>query len=212
MEDLERTGNVSLSTIITKLVTYDSELRGAVSCCKSLAEVIQKLVSPEYSTFWDYDLIKILIDYGSEEIKSNFIEYKKKLQKFFEERLIEQPFGGFAVIVDKSIIDECNQLDQLQNRIRIILGHPSLTLVVQESLSAQPKSPLRKEVETTLQDDALASDSTPGNGSVTLSDGLCKTSQSRTSFFHCDETSSSGISKLNLSCLDTCYDILFYRS
>lgn len=189
--NLERNGAINLSAIVTNIIAYDSKLKKVMSRCASIPEVVQTLVLPQYSTFLEYDLIKVLVQCGSNEIQGSFTEYKTKLQKFLEGCLIKQPIGeGFAVVLERSITDECIHLDQLQNKIRIILGYPELTFVRLENLHKAPALPVQDDTESytetaTLQAQASGSDCT----TVTT---LSRNSQSDTSKLHSDEILSSG--------------------
>lgn len=57
--------------------------------------------------------------------------------------MIENPSGGessYAVVIDESITDEISDLVQLQNRVKVILGHKNLTLLRWENLNLESKS------------------------------------------------------------------------
>ena len=140
---MQKDGTLDVSVIKNQIVAYDKRLKVPMSRCKSLSDIFEKLILPEYSSFLDYDLIKLLVDYGSDECKSEFIDYKKKLQNFLENRIIEQSTPGaekssYAVVIDESITSDITDLTQIQNRVRIILGQRSLTLIHWENL--QPDS------------------------------------------------------------------------
>ena len=139
---MQKDGTLDVSVIKNQIVAYDKRLKVPMSRCKSLSDIFEKLILPEYSSFLDYDLIKLLVDYGGDECKSEFIDYKKKLQNFLENRIIEQSTPGaeksYAVVIDESITSDITDLTLLQNRVRIILGQKSLTLIPWENL--QPNS------------------------------------------------------------------------
>lgn len=129
---LQKEGAIDVSVIKNQIVSYDKKLKAPMSQCKSLQDVFKSLILPEHSSFWDYDLLKVLIDYGSDRIKNAFFDYKKKLQKFFENRMIQHSSGeekSYAVVVDKSITSEISDLIQLQNRVKMILGHENIGLL-----------------------------------------------------------------------------------
>ena len=125
-------GTLDVSVVKSHLAMYDKKLKVPMSHCKSLKDIFEVLVLPEHSSFLDYEVIKVLVDYGSNEIKSNFIEYKKRLQAFLENRIIEQSSGeekSYAIVIDESITDEIRDLFLLENRVKLILGHKKLTLL-----------------------------------------------------------------------------------
>lgn len=147
---LQKEGTLDLAVIKNQVTAYDRRLKIPMSCCKSVQNIFEKLSSPEYSSFLDYELVKLFVDYGSDKCKSEFIDYKRKLQKFFESRIVEQitPEGekSYAVVIDESITGEVTDFAQLQNRIKIILGQKKITLLPWENLNLQPKSMVSSSV------------------------------------------------------------------
>ena len=159
MLSLLKDGALDVSVIKNHLTMYDSNLKNPMSHCKSLQDIFETLNSPKYSSFLDYELIKVLADYGSDKIKSDFIDYKKKLQKFLEKRIIEHYSGEekfYAVVIDESIIDEIPDLSQVENRVKNILGQKNLVLLHWENLSLHLKlnTPL-EEANTKLASPSL---------------------------------------------------------
>lgn len=134
---LQKEGALDISVIKSHILMYDRKLITPMSQCKSLQDVFETLCLPEHSSFLNYDLIKILAEYGSEKIRKNFMNYKKNLQKFFEDRMIVQSPGEVAVIVDKSITNEFSDCHQLQNQVRIILGYGDLQLLIWEDFISE---------------------------------------------------------------------------
>ena len=125
-------GTLDVSTIKSHLIMYDPKLKGPLNPSKSLQDVFKTLSSPEHSTFLDYELVKLLTDYGDNAIKENFICYKRNLQKFLENRIIEQSTSedekSYAVVLDESITNEISDLVRLENGVKMILGHQNLRL------------------------------------------------------------------------------------
>lgn len=142
LQDIEKDELLDVSVIKSNLVMYDRKLKEPLNCCKSLQEVFETLRSPKYSSFLEYDLIKVLVEYGSAEAKDNWIHYKKQLQKFLEDRLVQQTSGeevSYAVVIDESLTNEVSDPIQLQNRVKYILGHRDLKLVhLSKALIPQP--------------------------------------------------------------------------
>ena len=143
MLKLQTDGTLDVSVIKSHIILYDKTLKTPMRNCKSLQNIFEIISLPEYSSFLNYELIKLLTDYGSEKNRSDFIDYKKKLQCFLESRMIEyySPKGEklYAVLIDDSIIDEMADLIELQNRVKIILGHDNITLLHWNDLTSQPK-------------------------------------------------------------------------
>lgn len=141
MLTLQKEGALDVSVIKNQIVAYDKKLKIPMSRCKSLQDIFEKLSLPENSSFFDYELVKLLVDYGSDKCKSDFIDYKRKLQNFLESRIIEQSTPGgekaYAVVIDESITSDATDLVQLQNRVKVILGQKKVTLLPWENL--QPK-------------------------------------------------------------------------
>ena len=99
--------------------------------------------------------MQLLIDDASGNIASGFTRYKKKVQKFLEERLVEQTTEEeektYAVVIDESISNEIPDLTHLHNRVKLILGHKNLALVRWDDLTMNPLKHGKEEtVSTTL--------------------------------------------------------------
>ena len=124
---LQRDGALSASVVKSQIIAFDKKLKTPIGHCESLEDIFEILSSPEHSSFLDYELIKLLADYGNDKIRSEFIEYKKKLQKFLESRMIA--VEPCVIVIDESITSEIKDVVQLQNRVKIILGHKNLTLL-----------------------------------------------------------------------------------
>lgn len=138
MLDLQRDEKLDVSVIKSHIIMYDKKLKAPVSCCKTLEDIFNTLCLPKYSSFLNYELLKLFIDYGNDEIKCQFIKYKQDLQEYLKNRIIKSLSAGkvlHAVLVDESMIDENTDLIQLQNRVNILLGHKNLTLLHYESLN-----------------------------------------------------------------------------
>ena len=149
MLNLKKEGKLDISVIKSQIGLYDSELREPMSHCENLQDIFEVLMSPKHQlSFFNYELIKLLVHYGSEEIASDFTKYKRKLQKFFENRIMAQSSGNFVVVIDEGITKDAANLpqSQLQNRINFILGHKNLRVVTLESLVAAESE---NEVEVT---------------------------------------------------------------
>lgn len=136
--DLERGGGLDISVVKTQIAIYDRQLKVPLSYCKSLQEAFDILSSSDNSSFLDYELIKVLTDYGNEELKLEFIDYKKRLQMYFKCRLIacSTPQGEkiYAVLVDESLTDEITDKVRFLNRVKNILGLKDLTVMHWDNL------------------------------------------------------------------------------
>lgn len=120
MLDLQKDGILDVSVIKSQIIMLDRKLKTPISDCRSLQEIFEILQSPEHSSFLDYELVKVFVDYGNNKLKGDFVNYKKKLQKFLEKRIIERSSGGeklFAVVIDESITNNITDLIQLENRV-----------------------------------------------------------------------------------------------
>ena len=134
LEQHMMTKEINISVIKTEIMAYDRRLRKDIEKTTSLHDIFYVLLPK--TSFLDYDLIKILIDHGNTEIKKMFTDYKRKLQGFLEERMIEDPLrgeGSYVVVIDKIITEEITDWNQLQNRVKIILGHKNVTLLKWEN-------------------------------------------------------------------------------
>lgn len=131
---LQQDGLVDVSVVKNQMIMYDKQLKIPMNHCESLKDIFESLTSPGHASFFDYELIKLLCDFGGERIKIALIKYKKKLQTFLEHRMIECSSGEYAVVIDKSFTHECSDLTQLQNRVRIVLGQKNLRLLLWENL------------------------------------------------------------------------------
>ena len=135
---LQKDGKCDYSVIVNQIVQYSEKLEGRMSQCRSLQDIFKALSSPKLLSFWDYELIKVLVDCGNDEIRESFIDYKRKLQKFFADRMIEWSSEGeksyYAVIIDESIINESTDWIHLENRVKIILGRENVTVKRWENL------------------------------------------------------------------------------
>ena len=100
----QRDGTLDVSVIKSQIIMYDRKLKSPMSHCKSLQDIFETLSSLKHSSFLDYELIKLLVDYGNDKIKSEFADYKRKLQKFLEDRIIENCSGEekiYVVVIDE---------------------------------------------------------------------------------------------------------------
>lgn len=124
--------SLDISVIKSHFVSYDRKLQAPLKNCISLENILDILISEKHLSFLNYDLIKILVDYGNDEVKTFFIDYKKKLQEFLKGRVIEILSGKekkFAVVVDEKLALEVRDVEQLNNRVKFILGHKDLITV-----------------------------------------------------------------------------------
>ena len=139
---LQHDGILDTSVIINCIIMYDRKLKTCMSHCTSLQDVVETASSPEHSSFLDYDLIKLLIDYGSDTIKSAFTDYKKKLQNFLKDRTVKLSSqkgreSHYAVVIDESIVNDNPNLIQLHNRVKNILGDKNIELVHWKNLNME---------------------------------------------------------------------------
>lgn len=147
--------DINVSAIKTEIIAYDRSLREDIQKSVSLHDILNVLIAK--ASFLDYDLIKLLIDHGDTKIKMMFTDYKRKLQGFLEERMIKEPSGGedsYVVVIDQIITDECADLKQLLNRVKIILGHKNITLLRWENLRIPSTLPV---TVTTVSEESLPS-------------------------------------------------------
>lgn len=141
---LQREDKLDISVIKTHLSMYDRQLKALIGKCESMKEIFETLSSPGRTSFLDYECIRLLVDYGNDAIKSSFIGYKKRLQKYLESCVIEQSsFDGstsYSVVIDESITKEETNLDWLQNRVRAVLGHKSLNILMLDDVIGEVMS------------------------------------------------------------------------
>ena len=177
--------DVNIAVIKSEILAYNRKLRGDIQKSTSLYDILEVLISK--SSFLDYDLIKILIDHGDTRIKKTFADYKRKLQRFLEERMIEVPSGqegSYAVVIDQSVTEECADLNHLLNRVKIILGHKNMILLRWENLQEMSSSIL--PAVNTVSEENLSSNDTSlrlqGSSSPSLpSDAPSSTASSKAS-------------------------------
>lgn len=132
---LQENGVLDISVVKSQLVMYDRQLKEPMSHCSSLEDIFTVISSPKHSSILDYELVKVLVDYGNDEIQSELSSYKKELQKFLENRMSEHSSGGeksYVVVLDETITDGHYDLTGLQNRVRIILGQKNVSLLVRD--------------------------------------------------------------------------------
>lgn len=140
---LQQDGTLDTSVVKNYITNYDSKLKVPMSHCKSLQNIFEIISSSKYSSFLNYDLIKLLVDFGNDKIKNDFTTYKRKLQIFLESRITEHCSGegkSYAVVIDESITqDATNNMSQLQYQVQFILGHKNVTLLHWENLQPETK-------------------------------------------------------------------------
>ena len=153
--NLQKEEKIDVPVVISQIVLYEKEVRALLSQCNSFQDVFQSLNTSKYLSFVDYDLVKLLVEYGNEEIKSKFIAYKRSLQKLFKNRIIKLEEKN-CVVIDKSIADETRDLDQLLNCVKFILGQEDLTLHW-EDFNPQQSSEI--PTEDVLEEESIASSS-----------------------------------------------------
>ena len=140
---LENRTLADLSVLKNQMVMYDRKLKVPLNESESLQDVFKILNSPEHSSFLDYELVKVIVDFSNVEMKSKLVEYKRKLQNFLKNRMISTPTqndsASYAIVVDNSITEVISDPVHLLNRVRMVLGHPNLILLTWESLGLQLK-------------------------------------------------------------------------
>lgn len=131
-----------LEKVVDVLIEYDrNKFHLVLSDCSTLNDCFQKIV--EYYSFYDYDVIKVLItSLGSEENKKDLKKYKSKFHEFWKKRICEIPcdaFGDatesekFRVKIDKDIEEVVGEdIETLKYEMRRILGHKLQFLYVKE--------------------------------------------------------------------------------
>ena len=160
MLNLIKDGTLDISVIKNRLVVYNRRLKSPVCSCESLQDIFEILRSPDHCSFLDYDLIKLFVDYGSGKVRSDFIEYKKKLQRFLKDRIIESSSGeakSYVIVTDESITDEITDFVQFQNQVKSILGQRNLTFMNWEELSFQSESKVSSIKKGIIQENAAPS-------------------------------------------------------